>query len=70
MNPRYGFGTINGNVLKGNTEHSCKQEPTLGLRFIVREGKRILQQATQCRVCGKTEWHDVPLVVVEEEQEE
>jgi hypothetical protein len=49
-------------------EHQCLTGPTVNLRWVARGpdklSKRphnILQQAFQCRACGRTEWLDVPL---------
>jgi hypothetical protein len=36
-------------------------KPTVNLRFVMREGKRILQQQWLWLWGGETEWRDVPL---------
>lgn len=41
-------------------------EPTMNLRFVIREGKRILQQLWLMRD-GTFQWHDVPLETITEE---
>lgn len=46
--------------------HFCITQPTMNLRWKVNRimglEERKLEQALMCRVCGKTEWREVPEV--------
>jgi hypothetical protein len=67
--------TINTIKVTGGIVKYSNSTRTNALRFIMREGKRILQQADAVinyedgvAVFSETEWNDVPLVEVSDER--
>ena len=42
--------------------HSCEMTNSTSFRFVLRDGKHVLQQWCGCMTCRKGVWNDVPSV--------